>query len=110
MKLAGDLSGILSNGSMFSLKNGLVANDTESYVYLDGILYVPNGSISGLSGELEFTLVDKKLTLTSGNLNTDIALVAGSAIGAVSVSNKNFLVSGNKLVKNAFSKRRSIKR
>lgn len=109
LKLAGDVTGVLSPNSMFSLKNGLVSAADGSYVHLDGVLYVPNGSITNISGNLEFTLINKKLTITSGNLDVDNAVVSGTAINSVSFANKNFLISGNKLIRNAFSKRRTIR-
>ena len=109
IQLSGDIEGRLSAGALFTTKNGIVGGDATSYIYLDGILYVMYGSISGLSGKFEFTLANQHLNITSGNLDVNNAVVTGDAIATVSISNKNFSVRGNKLVKSAFSKRRAIR-
>ena len=109
LKLAGDIKGVLSPNSRFSVKGGIVDGAEGSYVLIGDELFVPNGTINKISGDVEFTLTNKQLSILSGTLNVETATVSGSAITSVTYANKNFTVSGGKLIRNAVSRRRTIK-
>lgn len=108
-KVAGDVVGKLTTGVGYDIAVGIVNGaGTDSYIVIGGTLYVPNGIITGVSTDIQFTLSSSgALIVTGGTLDVNNMVVKGNAVLSIDYDNKKYYVNVNTgtLVRNAWQRR-----